>query len=108
MLTADQESTLEAAIASIRETYSFDVVVLTKTSINGRTASGTRTALGTVAVDPRQIPLGSKLSIPGYGWGTALDTGGHMRGRVIDIWYPSYGQCRQWGVRNVTVTVMPR
>lgn len=76
--------------------------------INGRTASGTKTKMGTVAVDRSLIPLGSKIYIPGYGWGTALDTGGHMRGKVIDIWYPSYGKCMQWGVRNVTITVLPK
>ena len=76
--------------------------------IHGRTASGTRTGIGTIAVDPSLIPLGSKMYIPGYGWGTALDTGGNMRGRVIDIWYPSNGECMNWGVRNVTVTVLPR
>ncbi|MDO5296840.1 MAG: 3D domain-containing protein [bacterium] len=76
--------------------------------IQGRTASGTRTGLGTIAVDPALIPLGSKVYIPGYGWGTALDTGGHMRGSVIDIWYPSNSECMRWGVRSVTVTVLPR
>ncbi len=76
--------------------------------LKGRTASGKRTGIGTVAVDSSVIPLGSKIYIPGYGWGTALDTGGHMRGNVIDIWYPSNGQCTNWGVRNVTITVLPR
>ncbi len=76
--------------------------------INGRTASGTRTNKGTVAVDPSLIPLGSKLYIPGYGWGKALDTGGSMRGRVIDLWFPSYGECMRWGVRDVTITVLPK
>ena len=76
--------------------------------IHGRTASGTRTSLGTIAVDPSRIPLGSKVYIPGYGWGTALDTGGSMRGNVIDIWYPSSAECYRWGARDVTITVLPR
>ena len=76
--------------------------------INGRTASGTRTGYGTIAVDPSLIPLGSKVYIPGYGWGKALDTGGSMRGRVIDIWYPSTSECLRWGVRQVTITVLPK
>lgn len=74
--------------------------------LTGKTSSGTYTNLGTVAVDKRVIPLGTKIYIPGYGWGVARDTGGHMRGNVIDIWYPSYSQCRSWGVRDVTVTVL--
>lgn len=73
--------------------------------LTGRTASGTSTCHGTVAVDPSVIPLGTKLYIPGYGWGRALDTGGAIRGNKIDVWFPSSGQCYNWGVRTVTITV---
>ncbi len=76
--------------------------------IHGRTASGTATNYGTIAVDPGVIPMGSKIYVPGYGWGVASDTGGSIQGSKIDIWYPSTSDCLQWGVRNVTITVMPR
>jgi 3D (Asp-Asp-Asp) domain-containing protein len=76
--------------------------------LTGRTASGRYTAPGIVAVDPRVIPLGSKLYIPGYGWGVAADTGGAIVGNKIDVWYPSLGQCYAWGVRNVTIQVFPK
>ncbi len=75
--------------------------------LRGFTARGTRTQLGTVAVDPRMIPMGSRLYIPGYGWGRAVDTGGAIQGRKIDVWLPTLSQCLQWGVRDVTVTVVP-
>ena len=75
--------------------------------LRGFTARGTRTTLGTVAVDPHVIPMGSKIYIPGYGWGRAVDTGGAIRGRKIDVWLPTLPQCMQWGVRDVTITVMP-
>lgn len=75
--------------------------------LRGFTARGTRTKLGTVAVDPRVIPLGSKLYIPGYGWGRAVDTGGAIQGRKIDVWLPTMSQCMQWGIRDVTVIVVP-
>lgn len=75
--------------------------------LRGFTARGTRTQLGTVAVDPRVIPMGSKIYIPGYGWGRAVDTGGAIQGRKIDVWLPTLSQCLQWGVRDVTITVVP-
>lgn len=77
-------------------------------ALHGRTASGRYTEPGIVAVDPRVIPLGSKLYIPGYGWGVAADTGGAILGNKIDVWFPSTSQCYQWGVRNVTIQVFPK
>lgn len=76
--------------------------------LTGRTASGRYTQHGIVAVDPRVIPLGSKLYIPGYGWGIAADTGGAIVGNKIDVWLPSTAACFQWGVRQVKIKVFPR
>lgn len=76
--------------------------------LSGRTASGRATAPGVVAVDTRVIPMGSKLYIPGYGWGVAADTGGAINGSKIDVWFPTLGQCYQWGVRPVTIKVFPK
>ena len=81
-------------------------VMSTAYCLRGMTARGTGVQYGTVAVDPRVIPMGSKIYIPGYGWGKALDTGGAIRGNVIDVWFPTLGQCFQWGCRKVTVTVI--
>lgn len=72
----------------------------------GRTASGTSVNRGTVAVDPRVIPLGTRLYVEGYGYATALDTGGAIRGNKIDVWFPSLGECYQWGYRTVKVTIL--
>ena len=76
--------------------------------LRGKTASGRYTRHGIIAVDPRVIPMGSKLFVPGYGWGIAADTGGMILGRTIDLWMPSASQCYQWGKRNVRITVYPR
>jgi len=80
-------------------------VVATGYSIRGTTATGLPTARGVVAVDPSVIPLGTKLSIPGYGEGVAADTGGAVRGNVIDLWFPSLTEALAWGRRTVTITL---
>jgi 3D (Asp-Asp-Asp) domain-containing protein len=54
---------------------------------SGRTATGTTVHKGTVAVDPRVIPLGTRMDIPGYGYGVAEDTGGAIIGKIIDLGY---------------------
>ncbi len=78
------------------------------------TATGVPVYLGGVAVNPNVIPYGSKLYIVSsdgrmvYGYATAVDTGGAlMSGSVlVDVFYPTYNECIQWGRRNVTVYVL--
>lgn len=72
----------------------------------GRTASGLPAAVGRIAVDPRVIPLGTRVYVEGYGFATAADTGGNIKGNTIDVYYNSAGQCRSWGCRYVTVYIL--
>lgn len=74
-------------------------------ALRGRTATGIQTAPGVVAVDPSVIPLGTRMTIPGYGEGIAADTGGAVQGNIIDLWFPSTAQALQWGRRTVTITI---
>jgi len=53
----------------------------------GRTYTGDRMRFGIVAVDPSIIPLRSQVYVPGYGMGDALDIGGAIRSRRIDLGY---------------------
>lgn len=80
-------------------------VVATGYSMSGSTATGVPVGWGTVAVDPSVIPLGSRLTIPGYGEGVAADTGSAVRGAVMDLWFPTPEQAFDWGRRVVTVTL---
>lgn len=69
--------------------------------------------LGTVAVDPKVIPLGTKLYIEGYDfyalpaeglYATATDTGGAIKGNRIDIFIPvPRSEALKFGIQNVTV-----
>jgi cystine transport system substrate-binding protein len=74
-------------------------------SLQGTTATGVPVGWGVVAVDPGVIPLGTRMTIPGYGEGVAADTGGAVRGRVIDLWFPTTAQALAWGRRTVTITL---
>ena len=56
-------------------------------------------------MDPSVIPLGTRMTIPGYGQGVAADTGGSVRGGMIDLWFPSTAEALSWGRRVVTITL---
>jgi 3D (Asp-Asp-Asp) domain-containing protein/peptidoglycan hydrolase CwlO-like protein len=74
--------------------------------LTGTTATGIPTSWGVVAVDPAVIPLGTRMSIPGYGEGVAADTGPAVRGAAIDVWFPSCSQALAWGRKTVTITLL--
>jgi peptidoglycan DL-endopeptidase CwlO len=80
-------------------------VVATGYSGAGATATGLATGWGVVAVDPSVIPLGTRMSIPGYGSGVAADVGSAVSGAMIDLWFPSDAQARAWGRRTVTINL---
>ena len=69
----------------------------------GHTATGVRAQKGIVAVDPKRIPLHSRLYIEGYGYAVAEDTGGKIKGRRIDLCFNTNSQARQFGRREVKV-----
>lgn len=74
-------------------------------SLPGRTATGLPVGFGVIAVDPNVIPLGTRMSIPGYGEGVAADTGGAVQGLTIDLWFPTLAEALAWGRRTVTITL---
>jgi len=80
-------------------------VTATGYSLPGTTATGLPVGYGVVAVDPAVIPLGTRLTIPGYGEGVAADTGGAVQGYTIDLWFPTLEAANAWGRRTVTITL---
>jgi len=80
-------------------------VTATAYTLTGSTATGAPVGYGVVAVDPSVIPLGTRMTIPGYGEGVAADTGGAIQGAVIDLWFPTAADAASWGRRTVTITL---
>lgn len=76
-----------------------------KTKKIGQTASGKQARPGTVAVDPRMFPMGTRFYIPGYGWGIARDTGGAIKGRHLDLYFWLHRSGTHWGVQHKRVKV---
>ena len=74
-------------------------------ALPGSTATGVPVGWGVVAVDPSVIPLGTRMTIPGYGTGVASDTGSGVRGAEIDLWFPTEAAALAWGRRTVTITL---
>ncbi|GGE84554.1 G5 and 3D domain-containing protein [Priestia taiwanensis] len=59
-----------------------------------------------IAVDPRVIPLGTKVWVEGYGYAIAGDTGGAIKGNKIDVLLPSIKEVYQWGRKKVTIKIL--
>ena len=62
---------------------------------------------GTIAADTDYHPFGTRLYVPGYGYGAVEDRGGAIKGpRRLDLYFDSHGDALQWGRRKVDVQVM--
>ena len=77
---------------------------------SGRTASGLDLRANpnakVIAVDPRVIPLGTKVYVEGYGYAIAADTGGAIKGHKIDVFFPTKTEAFRWGVRKVKIKIL--
>ena len=79
--------------------------------LKGRTATGGGVRRGIVAADPRVLPLGTRIQISGGGYSgiyTVTDTGGAIKGRILDIWVPSCSEAVRFGRRTISVSVLGR
>lgn len=77
---------------------------------SGRTATGlnlhANPNMKVIAVDPRVIPLGTKVYVEGYGYAVAADTGGAIKGYIIDLFMPSKAEAYRWGRKKVKIKVL--
>ncbi len=77
--------------------------------LQGRTAVGGSVRRGIVAADPRVLPLGTRIQMTAGSYSgtyTVADTGGAVKGRILDVWVPSCAEAMRFGRKNVTVSVL--
>ncbi|KHL93849.1 hypothetical protein QW71_21360 [Paenibacillus sp. IHB B 3415] len=68
-----------------------------------------KNAVSTIAADPKVLPLGSILYIPGYGYAIVADTGSAIKGRKIDLYFSTTKQVyKEWGKKTVVVQLIKR
>ncbi len=72
----------------------------------GITADGTRAKKGIIAADIRRYPYGTRMHVPGYGWGVVHDKGRAIQGDHIDVFFRSHQDATEWGRRKLWVTVI--
>lgn len=103
-----------AAVGTVNG-YSYSKVIQAKATAycdKGKTASGIQSKEGVVAVDPRVIPLGTRLYIEStdgswsYGVCLAGDTGGLIKGNRVDLFYDEYDECIQFGRRSCNIYIL--
>lgn len=71
----------------------------------GVCASGLKAGPGAVAADP-SVPFGTRVYVPGYGWGVVVDRGGAIRGDRLDVYFEDLEDALEWGVRRVEVYML--
>ncbi|MDG6120375.1 3D domain-containing protein [Lactococcus formosensis] len=59
-----------------------------------------------IAVDPSVIPLGMMVEVPGYGIAIAGDTGGAIKGNIIDVHLPTTAQAQAWGRKTIQINIL--
>lgn len=84
------------------------------TYTGNRTATGKKTRPGYIAVNPKQIPYGTKMFIRSsdgkyiYGYASAEDTGGFAKGKriIADLFFTTEKACNKFGVRNIEIYIL--
>lgn len=74
--------------------------------LDDHTATGMKATRGVIAVDPRVIPLGTRMWVEGYGNGIAGDTGSAIKGNRIDLCVDTLEECNAYGKRTVQVVIL--
>lgn len=73
--------------------------------VDNITSTGATLKKGIIAVDPSVIPYGTRIYVPGYGYGIAADTGGGIRGNRLDLAFSNKSQALNFGRRTVTIRI---
>jgi 3D (Asp-Asp-Asp) domain-containing protein len=107
LVAADQVTSRDERAPGTRSFRAKVVSYFSGGGIGAYTSTGTRVRWGVVAVDPRFIPFGSLMTIDGLeGTFIGEDTGGRVKGAVIDVWFPDQASATRWGTQYRTVTIL--
>ena len=104
--SSDQDFAYSSMISCMSTAYTSDRGDSGTVTATGTTVRRNPDGYSTVAVDPRVIPLGTKLYIEGYGLAIAEDTGGAIVGNKVDVYVDSYDEAVNWGRRQVNVYIL--
>jgi len=97
---------------SYEYSYYMDVTATAYGTLSGITATGKAIDFGMIAVDPRVIPLGTKVYLTGSTYGdmgvhSAEDTGGSIKGNKIDVYLgDDYNTLMQFGRRTMRIYIL--
>lgn len=101
-----ESETPEEDFFSLQHAIIVEATAYSAEEMTGLTASGTYVRHGVIAVDPRIIPLGTRVYIPGYGVAVAEDTGGSIIGNRIDIAFDSYAEAISFGRQIIGIYII--
>lgn len=111
--TDGEEKLVPGTKLSYHAAVQFEATAYTCNSPNylgdGRTFTGTTARVGAIAVDPRVIPLGTKMYIASadgeyiYGYCVAEDTGALIKGNLVDLYYDTHDECMEFGRRDIII-----
>ncbi|MDD5711138.1 MAG: 3D domain-containing protein [Smithellaceae bacterium] len=73
--------------------------------IVGVTSDGTKAKHGTIAADVSRYPYGTRMHVPGYGWGVVHDTGSAIKGDHIDVFFEDEDDAQEWGRQWLKVII---
>ncbi len=109
---SDEASKLDYKYVITCEATAYDLSAEENGGYAGQTATGVPLDKGVIAVDPKIIPLGSRVYIEAldgswsYGYAVAADTGGAIKGYRVDLCYRTQYECIQFGRRPCRVYVL--
>ncbi len=105
-------TTASGAVYSYTRALTVSATAYSCEGYTGYTYSGTVARVGAIAVDPNVIPLGTKMYVVSndgqyvYGYCVAEDIGGGIKGNRIDLYFDTFDECWDFGVRDCTVYIL--
>lgn len=109
--TSEDKGNANAPVASGKTFTVKATAYWADSSTNVYTSSGKKAVrnpngYSTIAVDPKIIPLGTKLYVEGYGYAVAADTGSSIKGKFIDVFFNTGKEVSNWGVKYLKVQIL--